>query len=181
MFQQLLLQSSDSLAQVQTVRDPDHGGLVDNMNLDILLETKYQNIRASVDHKTTTGFEVCAFATTYMPYLSVRLSWTANENVIIVCDEAEYRCLSGECIKRDTICDAYRDCLSGDDETSEVCADAMSQLAFATFSTTVMLTYLVTYMKYIKGLADRFYLRPSFTDPLPFGQSVSVETGTCQP
>ena len=45
-----------------------------------------------------------------------------------------------------------RDCLSGDDETSEVCANAMSQLAFATFSTTVMLTYLVTYMKYIKEL-----------------------------
>ena len=42
--------------------------------------------------------------------------------------------------------------MSGDDETSEVCANAMSQLAFATFSTTVMLTYLVTYMKYIKEL-----------------------------
>ena len=49
-----------------------------------------------------------------------------------------------------------RDCLSGDDETSEVCANAMSQLAFATFSTTVMLTYLVTYMKYIKELVHIF-------------------------
>ena len=113
-----------------------------------------------------------------MPYLSVRISWKASENEIMVCDPAEYRCQSGECIKRESICDAYRskglrsilssqdyllviwdclkilvrDCLSGDDETSEVCANAMSQLAFATFSTTVMLTYLVTYMKYIKEL-----------------------------
>jgi len=87
-----------------------------------------------------------------MPYLSVRISWKASENEIMVCDPAEYRCQSGECIKRESICDAYRDCLSGDDETSEVCANAMSQLAFATFSTTVMLTYLVTYMKYIKDI-----------------------------
>jgi len=119
---------------------------------DILLETNYMNIRATIDHRTTTGFEVCAFATSYMPYLSVRLSWTASENAIFVCAAAEYRCQSGECINRATICDAYRDCLSGDDETSDVCANAMSQLAFATFSTTVMLTYLVTYMKYIKDI-----------------------------
>jgi len=119
---------------------------------DIYLETKYENIRATIDHRSTTGFEICAFATTYMPYLSVRISWKASENVIMVCDTVEYRCQSGECIKRESICDAYRDCLSGDDETSEVCANAMSQLAFATFSTTVMLTYLVTYMKYIKDI-----------------------------
>jgi len=120
---------------------------------DILLETKYDNIRATIDYRTTTGFEVCAFATTYMPFLSVRLSWRASENATMICDlRAEYRCQSGECIHRDTICNAYRDCLSGDDETSSVCAAAMSQLAFATFSTTVMLTYLVTYMKYIKDI-----------------------------
>ena len=79
-----------------------------NIHLDIYLETKYENIRATIDHRSTTGFEICAFATTYMPYLSVRISWKASENVIMVCDTAEYRCQSGECIKRETICDAYR-------------------------------------------------------------------------
>ena len=34
-----------------------------NINLYVLLETKYMNIRATIDHRTTTGFKVCAFAT----------------------------------------------------------------------------------------------------------------------
>ena len=64
---------------------PGLGPNYNNINLDILLETNYMNIRATIDHRTTTGFEVCAFATSYMPYLSVRLSWTASENAIFVC------------------------------------------------------------------------------------------------
>ena len=35
-----------------------------------------------------------------------------------------------------------------------MCGEAMSQLAFATFATTVMVTYLVTYMKYIREIRD---------------------------
>jgi len=123
-----------------------------NVIPDILIETKYANVRATIDYRSKTGFELCAYALTYMPFLSVQLSWRASENVMVVCSPAEYRCQSGECIKRETVCNAYRDCLSGDDETADVCAEAMSQLAFATFSTTVMLTYLVTYMKYIKDI-----------------------------
>ena len=79
-----------------------------NIHLDIYLHTKYANIRATIEHRSTTGFEICAFATTYMPYLSVRISWKASENEIMVCGPAEYRCQSGECIKRESICDAYR-------------------------------------------------------------------------
>ena len=35
-----------------------------------------------------------------------------------------------------------------------MCGEAMSQLAFATFATTVMVTYLVTYMKYIREIRE---------------------------
>ena len=52
------------------------------------------------------------------------------------------------------MCNANADCLSGDDESAEICSKAMSQLAFATFATTVMVTYLVTYMKYIREIRD---------------------------
>jgi hypothetical protein len=121
---------------------------------DIIVTSETKNVRVTIDYKTVVGFEMCAFAKTYLtPDQGARLSWRANENVTVTCDKVqEYRCQSGECIERRLICNAKADCLSGDDETSLTCAQAMSQLAFATFATTVMVTYLITYMKYIKDI-----------------------------
>lgn len=75
-------------------------------------------------------------------------------------EKDQFKCNSGECVPRSTICDGHADCLSADDENTDLCAAAMGTLAFSTFASTIMVTYLVTYLKYVKDI------RQIFLDPL---------------
>jgi hypothetical protein len=87
----------------------------------------------------------------------------ASQTMIVACNaKTEYKCQTGECIQRNTICDAEMNCLSGDDESSDVCYPAVSSLLFATFLTTAMITYLISYMIYIKEV--RFVLNRDIED-----------------
>ena len=51
---------------------------------DIIVTSETKNVRVTIDYKTVVGFEMCAFAKTYLtPDQGARLSWRANENVTV--------------------------------------------------------------------------------------------------
>lgn len=121
----------------------------------IMLESTSENVRVTVEEQSSSGFKICVIPTSYELYQknSIEVSWIASDTVIAVCDnKTEYKCQSGECIKRSTICNAHMDCLSGDDESSILCHPAVTNLLMATFFSTAMITYLVSFMMYIKNV-----------------------------
>jgi len=130
----------------------------------ILVESTSKNIRVTVDEQSSNGFQICVIPTSYnLNNKLVEINWMASQTMIVVCNEkTEYKCQSGECIQRNTICDAEMNCLSGDDESSTVCYPAVSSLLLATFLTTAMITYLISYMIYIKEV--RFVLNRDIED-----------------
>lgn len=128
---------------------------------EIIVQTRDRKsgVRTNIDYAGYTGFRVCVFKS-YTKSKHVEIEWKASVDIVECFSSSQYKCNSGECISRRGICDGHADCLSADDENTELCAAAMGTLAFTTFASTIMTTYLITYRKYVRDI------RQVFVDPL---------------
>jgi hypothetical protein len=122
----------------------------------VVLQTMEYGVRTSVDYVGFSGFRLCAFGPPTNYYSSVNVKWRATIDIQECFEKDQFKCKSGECIPRKGLCDGHADCLSADDENTDLCAAAMGTLAFSTFASTIMVTYLITYLKYVRDIRQIF-------------------------
>ena len=49
------------------------------------------------------------------------------------CEKGQYRCWNGQCISSYRVCDGYRDCSDGLDESDEACNETSCKLTYLVF------------------------------------------------
>lgn len=113
-------------------------------------------IKTQIKYVSKEGFRLCTTGTYSNYFTSANIDWRASVTDSDCFSRDQYKCSSGECISRRAICDGHADCISADDENTDLCATAMGTLAFSTFMSTIMTTYLITYLKYVRDIRQVF-------------------------